>query len=203
MHMTAPYVLKDFIRDLEDVVSRERDQWAIVSRVEPLLQRLVTSEDLSWIKDSYWNPPAGKSGVAAGYGQYCLYRRGRELSVIAFCWGPGKGTPVHDHLSWGVLGFVDGQEKETRYRRIDDGANADRAKLREIDVVYSRKGETSHLVTPSRDIHRVENPGDAPSLSIHVYGCDIGSQRRRRYDAETGAIDWYTTPHDSDEIVVA
>jgi len=31
----------------------------------------------------------------------------------------------------------------------------------------------------------------------------MGTQRRRRYDAETGAIEWYTTPHDSDEIVVS
>ena len=52
-------------------------------------------------------------------------------------------------------------------------------------------------------MHRVENPGDTPSVSIHIYGCDMGTQRRRRYDAETGAIEWYTTPHDSDEIVVS
>lgn len=200
--MSKPYVLNDFIRDLESVVAREPNQWKIVAQVEPMMKRLVTSEDLSWIKDAYWKPPVGKTGPAAGYGQYCLYRRGRELSVIAFCWAPGKGTPIHDHLAWGVLGFVDGQEKETRFRRLDDGANAERAQLQEVGVVYSRKGEISHVVTPSRDIHRVENPGDIPSLSIHVYGCDMGTQRRRRYDTETGVIEWYTTPHDSDDIVI-
>jgi predicted metal-dependent enzyme (double-stranded beta helix superfamily) len=196
------YVLKHFIDDLESVMAREHDQWKIVGAVEPLMKKLVTSDDLSWIKDRYRRPPVGKSGPAAGYGQYCLYRRGDALSVIAFCWGPGKGTPIHDHLAWGVLGFIDGQEKETRFRRVDDGKSAERADLQQVGVVYTRKGETSHLVTPSRDIHRVENPGDTPSLSIHVYGCDMGIQRRRRYDAVTGAIEWYTTPHDSDEIVV-
>jgi hypothetical protein len=57
-------------------------------------------------------------------------------------------------------------------------------------------------ITPQRDVHKVENPGEIPSVSIHIYGCDMGTQRRRRYDAVTGAIEWYTTPHDSDEVVV-
>jgi predicted metal-dependent enzyme (double-stranded beta helix superfamily) len=201
--MTQAYGLDEFIRDLEAVVAAERDQQAIVAKVEPLVQRLVTSEDLSWLKPEYRRPPEGKAGVASGYGQYCLYRRGTQLSVIAFCWGPGKGTPIHDHLSWGVLGFVDGSEKETRYKRIDDGEDPERAQLVEVGVHHTQKGRTSHITTPSRDVHKVENPGDTPSVSIHVYGCDMGRQRRRRYDPESGRIEWYVTPHDSDEIVLA
>lgn len=201
--MTKAYALGDFISELERTVSEERDQWKIVARVEPLVEHLITSDDLSWLKNEYRQPPKEKAGVAAGYGQYCLYRRGTELSVIAFCWGPGRGTPIHDHLSWGVLGFIDGSEKETRYRRLDDGTNAEFARLEEIGVHRTEKGQTSHIITPSRDVHKVENPGDSPSVSIHVYGCDMGQQRRRRYDLESGAITWYVTPHDSDEIVVA
>ena len=194
--------LARFIDGLEGVVERERDQWKIVAAVEPLLQQLIASADKSWIKDKYRRPPEGKTGVAAGYGQYCLYRRGTGLSVIAFCWGPGKGTPIHDHLAWGALGFIDGLEKETRYKRLDDGTDEKRAELKEIGVYFTKTGETSHLVSPQRDVHKVENPGEIPSVSIHVYGCDMGTQRRRRYDASTGAIEWYTTPHDSDEVVV-
>ncbi len=52
-------------------------------------------------------------------------------------------------------------------------------------------------------MHKVENPGEVPSISVHVYGCDMGTQRRRRYDASSGAIEWYSTPHDSDEVVLA
>lgn len=194
--------LDRFINSLEEVVEHERDQWKIVKAVEPLMQRLITSPDRGWLKDEYRLPPQGKTGVAAGYGQYCLYRRGDALSVIAFCWGAGKGTPIHDHLSWGVLGFIDGLEQETRYKRMDDGSDPQRARLQEVGVYYTKTGETSHLVSPERDVHRVHNPGSEPSVSVHVYGCDMGTQRRRRYDSATGAIEWYTTPHDSDEIVV-
>ncbi|MEJ2345963.1 MAG: cysteine dioxygenase family protein [Gammaproteobacteria bacterium] len=200
--MANSYVLNEFIRDLEAIATTERGQKEIVARLEPLVERLVSGGDLSWLKDEYWQPPTDKSGVAAGYGQYCLYRRGTALSVIAFCWGPGQGTPVHDHLSWGVLGFIDGREKETRYRRIDDGTDKEFARLEEIGVHYTEKGGTSHLITPTRDIHKVENPGDTPSVSIHVYGCDMGRQRRRRYDLDSGKIEWYVTPHDSDEVVI-
>jgi predicted metal-dependent enzyme (double-stranded beta helix superfamily) len=196
-------VLRDFVPQLEAIVAAERDQWKIVARVEPLVERLVRSSDLSWLKDEYRQPPNNKSGVAAGYGQYCLYRRGTELSVIAFCWGPGQGTPVHDHLSWGVLGFIDGSEKETRYRRVDDGSNPLFARVEEAGVHSTEKGCTSHIVTASRDVHKVENPGAEPSVSIHVYGCDMGRQNRRRYDLHSGEITWYVTPHDSDETVVA
>ncbi len=196
------YVLKDFISDLEAIVVSERDEWKIVAEVEPLVGRLVTSDDLTWLKPECRLPPKGKSGVTAGYGQYCLYRRSTSLSVIAFCWGPGQGTPIHDHLSWGVLGFIDGRERETRYKRIDDGTNEEYASLKEVGVYYTEKGRTSHLITNTRDIHKVENPGDTPSVSIHVYGCDMGRQRRRRYDAESGKIEWYVTPHDSDAVVI-
>lgn len=195
--------LSRFIDSLEGIVERERDQWKIVAAVEPLVKQLIANPDRSWIKDKYRRPPEGKTGVASGYGQYCLYRRGDALSVIAFCWGAGKGTPIHDHLAWGVLGFTDGLEKETRYKRIDDGSDPARAKLQEVGVYLTKAGETSHLTSPQRDVHRVENPGDRPSVSVHIYGCDMGTQRRRRYDAATGAIEWYSTPHDSDEVVVA
>lgn len=193
--------LNNFIASVERIVAVEKDQRRIVEEIEPLLQELIRG-DLLWLKSGYRTPPANKTGVASGYGQYCLYRRGNELSVIVFCWGPGKGTPVHDHLSWGVLGFIDGCEKETRYRRIDDGTNPNYAELKEVGIFSTKQGDTSHILTPARDIHKVENPGNQPSVSIHVYGCNMGSQRRRRYDLNTGKIEWYVTEHDSDEVVI-
>jgi predicted metal-dependent enzyme (double-stranded beta helix superfamily) len=59
----------------------------------------------------------------------------------------------------------------------------------EIDLVSPRIG----------DIHRVSNAlADRPTLSIHVYGADIGTLKRHMYAAETGAmqdfISGYSTP---------
>ncbi len=134
--------LDRFIDSLEGIVARETDQWKVVAAVEPLMKQLIAAPQRGWLKDRYRRPPEGKTGPASGYGQYCLYRRGTQLSVIAFCWGPGKGTPIHDHLAWGVLGFFDGLEKETRYKRIDDGTDPARATLSEVGVHFTRTGET-------------------------------------------------------------
>jgi predicted metal-dependent enzyme (double-stranded beta helix superfamily) len=192
--------LTAFIDEVERIAQAGRDQQQIVGRLEPLVREFVAG-DSGWLRDEYRRPPAGKTGVAAGYGQYCLYRRADRLSIVVFCWGAGEGTPIHDHLAWGVLGFIDGSERETRYRRLDDGGDPDVARLEQTVVVLTERGQTSHIMTPARDIHRVENPGDAPSVSLHIYGCDIGTQRRRMYDPKTGRVTWYVTPHDSDEVV--
>ncbi len=193
---TRANTFSEFIGELEAIVAAERDQERLVAVVEPLIKQLI-STDLSWLTDEHRRLPREKTGVASGYGQHCVYRRSNALSVVVFCWGAGRGTPVHDHRTWGVLGFIEGSEKETRYRRIDGGSDPAYAKLEETGVVLTEEGQTSHIVTPNRDVHKVENPGSRPSLSLHVYGCDIGSQRRRMYDLDTGAIEWYVTPHDS------
>ncbi len=200
MKVTQSRSLTAFIDEVERIAQAGRDQQQIVGHLEPLVREFVAGDN-RWLRDEYRRPPAGKTGVAAGYGQYCLYRRADRLSIVVFCWDAGKGTPIHDHLAWGVLGFIDGSERETRYRRLDDGCDAEVARLEQTIVVLTERGQTSHIMTPARDIHRVENPGAAPSVSLHVYGCDIGTQRRRMYDPKTGRVTWYVTPHDSDEVV--
>lgn len=92
----------------------------------------------------------------------------------------------------------DGCERETRYRRVGDGTDPARAQLVETGIVLPEEGHTSHIITPARDIHRVENPTAQPSLSLHVYGADIGVQRRRN-TIWRPAPSRYVTPHDSVE----
>jgi len=72
------------------------------------------------------------------------------------------------------------------------------AQLVETGIVLPEEGHTSHIITPARDIHRVENPTAQPSLSLHVYGADIGVQRRRN-TIWRPAPSRYVTPHDSVE----
>ena len=38
------------------------------------------------------------------------------------------------------------------------------------------------------DVHRVENVGAIPSVSVHVHGADISRQTRSRYDLERRAV---------------
>ena len=104
-----------------------------------------------------------------------------SFSVVALVWLPGQETPIHDHVSWCVVGVHEGQEFETRYRLEErEGETALIADGHSVN----RFGSTAAL-TPPGDIHKVANQGPALAISLHVYGADIGrlgSSIRRRYD---------------------
>ena len=89
-----------------------------------------------------------------------------SLSIVLISWGAGATTPIHDHLSWCVVGVVDGEEVTTRFDLIRE---ADRTVLRTGEESVSGPGSTAVIVPPN-DIHRVENRGDGTARSLHVYG---------------------------------
>ena len=96
---------------------------------------------------------------------------------MGLVWLPGQTTPIHDHLTWCVVGIHEGLEDERRFRVVEDH-------LEETDRVISGPGTVAGLLPPG-DIHRVTNTGSGIAISLHVYGLDLrlhGSSIRRRYD---------------------
>lgn len=117
------------------------------------------------------------------YRQYLLHADPQDrYSVVSFVWGPGQKTPVHDHCTWGAIGMLRGAELGQAYVPGDAGmvATGDAERLEPGDVAF---------VSPSiGDIHVVRNAyDDRVSISIHVYGTDIGKQSRHVFDMATGA----------------
>lgn len=100
-----------------------------------------------------------------------------SFSVLALVWRPGQATPVHDHVTWCVIGVIQGSEHEERFA-LQDGW------LVQTGTADSGVGEVTGLVPPG-DIHRVRNTGGEVAISVHIYGTDIsrlGSSVRRIYD---------------------
>ena len=100
-----------------------------------------------------------------------------SFSVQALVWRPGQATPVHDHLTWCVIGVIQGTEHEERFELSDDW-------LVQTSTADSTVGEVTAL-TPPGDIHRVRNTGHEVAISVHIYGTDISRVRssvRRIYD---------------------
>ena len=60
----------------------------------------------------------------------------------------------------------------------------------------------SDAVSPAvGDIHVVANAlADRPSISIHVYGANIGAVRRHVFDPETGAPKDFVSGYSSDRV---
>lgn len=99
------------------------------------------------------------------------------FSVVALVWLPGQTTPIHDHLSWCVVGVHTGVEHETTYRRDGDH-------LVVTGESVAHPGTVTGLLPPG-DIHRVTNTAPGTAISLHVYGLDVsrrGSSIRRLYD---------------------
>lgn len=168
--------LRDFVSGATRATYRYgEDEPALLNRIEPLLQDLVAHDD--WLPDEYAVPDERY------YRQYLLHADPLErLSIVSFVWGPGQKTPIHDHRVWGAVGVLRGAETSTSYIRRTDGSlvAGDRERL-----------EAGRVVTVSPtigDIHEIANAfADRPSISIHVYGGNIGAVRRHVFDPLTGA----------------
>jgi predicted metal-dependent enzyme (double-stranded beta helix superfamily) len=101
-------------------------------------------------------------------------------SLVALVWLPGQLTPIHDHLTWCVVGVHEGSEFEQRFA-FDASGEA----LALTGEGRSQVGTVCGLLPPG-DIHRVRNDSDQVAVSLHVYGTDVRrnkiSATRRCYD---------------------
>jgi len=133
------------------------------------------------INRNSWLPPDYRRPHADYYRQFLLYRDpASRFSVVSFVWGPGQQTPIHDHQVWGLVGIFEGAEYTQAYRL---GPDAEVGPLL-IDGPAKRlqPGMVEILSPADGDIHRVYNAfDDQVSVSIHVYGADIGAVERWVY----------------------
>ncbi|MHA6785697.1 cysteine dioxygenase [Pseudonocardia saturnea] len=96
-----------------------------------------------------------------------------SFSVVALVWRPGQTTRIHDHVTWCVLGVVQGVEHEELFD----------AELNLVGRSENQVGDVGGSAPPG-DIHRARNTGGTTAISIHVYGTDItriGGSARRYY----------------------
>jgi 3-mercaptopropionate dioxygenase len=97
-----------------------------------------------------------------------------SFSIIGAVWRPGQLTRIHDHVTWCVVGVIQGVEHEELFD----------ADLNLIGTSDNHVGDVSGFAPPG-DIHRVNNTARTTAISIHIYGTDVtrtGSSVRRYYD---------------------
>lgn len=147
----------------------------VLAAVSSAMQRLVQNDD--------WLDAACTVPHPEHYQQYLLHLDpARRFSVVSFVWGPGQRTPIHDHTVWGVIGMLRGAEFSRAYAKVDGRLVAAPTEER------LEPGQTALVSPTAGDIHLVRNAfDDQVSISIHVYGTDIGKQTRHVFDPGTGA----------------
>ncbi len=167
--------LRDFVIETTRLIERhEGGEAALLAALTPRLQDLVGVDD--WLGPDYAAPDPIR------YRQYLLHADPLErFSVVSFVWGPGQYTPIHAHGVWGLVGVLRGVELSTDYKIDPNG------KIRAGREERLMPGDVAAVSPQIGDLHGVRNGAADTSVSIHVYGCNIGGISRRIFDPVTGA----------------
>lgn len=162
--------LRGFVQDLAAVLDRDLEEPDILRFGGELLARLVAHDD--WLPEAYAQPDPQR------YQQYLLHADALgRFSMVSFVWGPGQATPIHDHTVWGLIGLLRGAEQSQAYGRGADGHWSPHGA-----PVTLVPGQVEAVSPRIGDVHRVSNAlADRPSISIHVYGANIGAVQRAVY----------------------
>ncbi len=180
--------LRAFVVDTARLLQNETDEAAILAQLAPRLEDLIRHDD--------WLPEVSASTAGDHYRQHLLYADPLDrFSIVSFVWAPGQGTPIHDHRVWGLVGVLRGEEISVRYQQQPDGS------LRADAPERLTAGQVAAVSPSIGDIHAISNGLlDASSISIHVYGGNIGRIRRAVYDAETGAARDFISGYSNDTV---
>jgi 3-mercaptopropionate dioxygenase len=165
--------LRDFVSAVSSLVEGAGGEPRILREGLRLLQELISVDD--------WLPARYAESSATGYQQYLLHADSQErFSVVSFVWGPGQKSPIHDHTVWGIVGVLRGAELEQSYIRAGDGRFVEHGAPERLE-----QGGVTAVSPAIGDYHRVSNAlDDRPSVSIHVYGANIGAVRRSMYEMD-------------------
>lgn len=175
--MSKPERFRTFIASFTRLIERSGDdERTMLDAGARLLRDLVSHDD--------WLPESAAQPHPQYYQQHLLHCDPLErFSVVSFVWGPGQKTPVHDHTVWGLIGMMRGAELCRRFERHGEGRPMSAAESARL-----LPGEVDRVSPTVGDIHEVANAyDDRVSISIHVYGANIGAVARHVYDPATGA----------------
>ncbi len=173
------YGVKQFIKEVYTTAREFSDESSVLKTIKISLEKLISTP--SSIPFEAFTPRKDRFAM-----NLIHMPKDESFSIIGGVWYPGQTTPIHDHLTWALIGVYDGEEREALFRRTDDGSNPKVAKIEKVSEKINAKGHVT--VLGHRGIHRVDNISGKPTTSIHVYGRDIGHAERHSYDPVTGEI---------------
>lgn len=196
--------VREFVETVHETADAHEAVPALLDALEPAFESLLADDN--WLPERYRRLPGkdydDKGEMGDDIAQWLLYREGSRLALFTLVLPEGASTPVHDHLAWGMVGLHGGRQRETFYRRVDDG-EGERAELEAVRSEEMSCGDYYRLVPPENDIHSVETVSTEPSVSVHLLGADVGCIERHAYDPGAGAVDPFVSGYTNVECDVA
>ena len=136
--------------DALDAAIGQRDETAITESLRKTLCHLMRERDVAL-------PGCCFERASDHYARRELYRSDDlGYSVIAMTWGPGQGTPIHDHAGmWCVEGVWAGTLEITPYELIEQRDGKYRFEPR--GTMNAGPGSAGSLIPP-HEYHTILNP---------------------------------------------
>ena len=166
MAMTArPAKVDELIRRLDRAVATD-DPHRLCTNVKDVLADVV-GRGQEFVDSPFLKPAPER------YARRLLHKdpAGR-YSVVVMVWGPGQGTPLHDHAGvWCVECVYRGRIRVTSFD-LESGPDVEPLRFTPESVVFAGVGEAGHLIPPF-EYHMIENADATPSVTVHVYGGEL------------------------------
>ncbi|KWS03180.1 cysteine dioxygenase family protein [Lysobacter capsici] len=145
-----------------DAAVNAGDEHAVTAALRNTLCKMIRDRDVN-LPDCVFDP------IQDHYARRELYRS-PELgySVVAMTWGPGQGTPMHDHSGlWCVEGVWDGELEITQFELLErEGENF---RFRAAGGMHAGPGSAGSLIPP-HEYHTIRNASnDSVAVSLHIY----------------------------------
>ena len=160
-----------FIAEVRTLVARATSPIETVAALREPFSRLLA--DRTWLPSAF-RQPSPQSGMGGGISSWLVYRSAdRSLTLMSLVVPPESATPIHDHLSWGLVGLYDGTQEERVFRELGRSGDGHR-QLELVTVRQLQAGQFYDLIPPKNDIHSVKTTSPTPSISLHLLATDIG-----------------------------
>jgi predicted metal-dependent enzyme (double-stranded beta helix superfamily) len=96
-----------------------------------------------------------------------------RYSALVMVWDREQGTPLHDHAGmWCVECVYQGRIRVTSYSVHGGNPETGVVRFEKETVVHAGVGEAGALIPPF-EYHVLENAGDQPAVTLHVYGGEM------------------------------
>ncbi len=138
------------------------DAHAVTAALRNALCRMIRDRDVQL-------PACVHQAIPDHYARREIYRSpAHGYSVVAMTWGPGQGTPVHDHSGlWCVEGVWDGELEIVQYELLE--REGDRFRFRAAGGMHAGPGSAGSLIPP-HEYHTICNASaDRVAISLHIY----------------------------------
>jgi predicted metal-dependent enzyme (double-stranded beta helix superfamily) len=140
--------------------------------IRPALATLLASSSSvpAWAREPFEGQAVGNLLYADPDGRF---------HVLAVVFPDGTSSGVHHHGCWGVIGYLEGGDEETRY---DDDRN-------EVSRRLWQQGDIAYLLPDEGEgWHRVRCTGPGTGVSIHVLCMTPAQHPHRFWDRRTGRV---------------